>query len=85
MVFLDQGGVAVDAENLEVLRGLGTDGFGRSDGREELRDFFEVDARYIVAATLKQLASVGEISNDVVAKAVIELKIDPGKLNPHVD
>ena len=67
------------------LHCLGTDGFGRSDGREELRNFFEVDARYIVVATLKQLASIGELGNDVVAKAIVELRIDPGKLNPHVD
>lgn len=64
---------------------LGTDGFGRSDSRERLRDFFEVDARYIVVATLKQLADAGEVSNDAVAKAIADLKIDPGKLNPHVD
>jgi pyruvate dehydrogenase E1 component len=67
------------------LHCLGTDGFGRSDGREQLRDFFEVDARYIVIATLKQLADVGEVSIDVVAKAIADLKIDPAKLNPHVD
>ena len=64
---------------------LGTDGFGRSDSRERLRDFFEVDARYIVVATLKQLADAGEVSNDVVAKAIVDLKIDSGKLNPHTD
>ena len=67
------------------LHCLGTDGFGRSDGREQLRDFFEVDARYIVIATLKQLADLGELDNDVVVKAIGELKIDPGKLNPHID
>ncbi len=64
---------------------LGTDGFGRSDSRERLRDFFEVDARYIVVATLKQLADAGEVSNDAVAKAIVDLKIDSGKLNPHTD
>ena len=64
---------------------LGTDGFGRSDSRERLRDFFEVDSRYIVVATLKQLADAGEVSNDVVAKAIVDLKIDSGKLNPHTD
>ena len=67
------------------LHCLGTDGFGRSDSRELLRDFFEVDARYIVVATLKQLADAGEGSADVVAKAIADLKIDSGKLNPHTD
>lgn len=67
------------------LHCLGTDGFGRSDSRERLRDFFEVDARYIVLATLKQLADAGEVTNNLVAKAIVDLKIDSGKLNPHVD
>ncbi len=67
------------------LHCLGTDGFGRSDSRELLRDFFEVDARYIVLATLKQLAANGDVSSDVVARAIADLKIDSGKLNPHVD
>jgi pyruvate dehydrogenase E1 component len=67
------------------LHCLGTDGFGRSDGREQLRDFFEVDARYIVIAALKQLEATGEVPSGTVAKAIIDLNIDPGKLNPHVD
>lgn len=67
------------------LHCLGTDGFGRSDSRELLRDFFEVDARYIVLATLKQLEASGDVSNEIVARAIIDLKIDPGKLNPHTD
>jgi pyruvate dehydrogenase E1 component len=50
-----------------------------------LRDFFEVDARYIVLATLKQLAAKGDVSSDIVARAIVDLKIDSGKLNPHVD
>ena len=64
---------------------LGTDGFGRSDGRKELRDFFEVDARYIAVAALSRLAGEGSIKATVVAKAIKDLGIDPGKLNPHVD
>jgi pyruvate dehydrogenase E1 component len=64
---------------------LGTDGFGRSDGRDELRDFFEVDARYIVVAALSRLAAEGSLKATVVAKAIKDLGIDPGKLNPHVD
>ena len=67
------------------LHCLGTDGFGRSDSRERLRDFFEVDARYIVLATLKQLEAAGEVSSDTVAQAIVDLKIDPDKLNPHND
>ena len=67
------------------LHCLGTDGFGRSDGREQLRDFFEVDARYIAVATLKQLVQLGEIKQDEVVRAMAELQIDPDKLNPHVD
>ncbi len=64
---------------------LGTDGFGRSDGRDELRDFFEVDARYIAVAALARLADTGAVPASVVKRAVKELGIDPGKLNPHVD
>jgi len=61
---------------------LGTDGFGRSDSRSALRDFFEVDYRYIVLATLYALAREEKIKLAVVQKAVKELKIDPDKLNP---
>jgi pyruvate dehydrogenase E1 component len=61
---------------------LGTDGFGRSDGREALRDFFEVDARYIVLAALKALADEGDIEIAVVVQAISDLKIDPEKPNP---
>ena len=67
------------------LHCLGTDGFGRSDGREELRDFFEVDYRYIAIAALKQLAASGELELDVVTRAIKELDINSGKLNPHND
>lgn len=61
---------------------LGTDGFGRSDGREALRDFFEVDARYIVLAALKALADEDEIEIAVVVRAMSDLNIDPDKPNP---
>ena len=67
------------------LHCLGTDGFGRSDGRDELRDFFEVDYRYIAIAALKQLAAAGEIEPGVVTKAIKDLDINSGKLNPHSD
>ena len=64
---------------------LGTDGFGRSDGRDELRDFFEVDARYIVVAALKLLAENGDIERSLLTEAIQKLDINPGKLNPHQD
>jgi pyruvate dehydrogenase E1 component len=67
------------------LHCLGTDGFGRSDGRTELRDFFEVDARYIVLAALQELAAEGSVKKEVVAQAIKDLGINPDKLNPHKD
>ncbi len=63
---------------------LGTDGFGRSESREALRDFFEVDAKHIVWAALVALHHEKKISADVLAKARKELPIDPKKLNPMV-
>jgi len=61
---------------------LGTDGFGRSESREALRDHFEVDARFIVLGALGALAREGEIDVAVVTKAMKDLKIDPEKANP---
>jgi len=61
---------------------LGTDGFGRSDTREALRDFFEVDARYIALAAMCGLAREGGIGWEVPRRALEELEIDPGKPNP---
>lgn len=61
---------------------LGTDGFGRSDTRLALRDFFEIDARYIALAALKSLADEGEINRDSLADAVIRLGIDADKPSP---
>ena len=61
---------------------LGTDGFGRSEGRASLRDFFEVDAKFITIATLHELASDGKIEASVVEKAIQELGANPDKLNP---
>jgi pyruvate dehydrogenase E1 component len=76
------------------LVALGTDGFGRSENRASLRDFFEVDAKHIVLATLHALA--GEQSSDksgdrkdgegvtpkMLEKAIRDLGIDPEKRNP---
>ncbi len=64
------------------LISLGTDGFGRSDGRRHLRRFFEVDARYITLAALSGLARQGRIDRLVVKKAIRELEIDPEKIDP---
>jgi len=61
---------------------LGTDGFGRSDGRRALRDFFEVDARHVAVAALAALARSGEIDASVVERAIRELDIDPERPNP---
>jgi len=63
---------------------LGTDGFGRSESREALRDFFEVDAKHIVWAALSSLHKQKQLGNDMLSKAQNELKIDPDKLNPMI-
>jgi pyruvate dehydrogenase E1 component len=62
---------------------LGTDGFGRSESRANLRDFFEVDARYVTLATLTELAKSGKLGWDVVKKAIADLEINVDKPNPH--
>jgi len=67
-----------------TLHSLGTDGFGRSDSRAALRDFFEVDARFITLATLVALFREKKIELRVVQQAILDLKIDPEKLNPIV-
>jgi pyruvate dehydrogenase E1 component len=61
---------------------LGTDGFGRSEGREALRDFFEVDAKFITLATLNELFREGKIEGAVVQKAIKDLDIKLDKPNP---
>jgi pyruvate dehydrogenase E1 component len=58
-------------------RSLGTDGYGRSDTREALRRFFEIDAEHIAAATLAELARCGRIDARRAAKAISELGLDP--------
>ena len=67
------------------LHALGTDGFGRSDDRARLRDFFEVDHRYIALAALQELARSGEFAATAVRRAMKDLDIDPGKLDPLVE
>jgi pyruvate dehydrogenase E1 component len=61
---------------------LGTDGFGRSDSRETLRHFFEVDAGHVVVATLDDLARRGAIDVGVVQQAIRDFGIDPEAPNP---
>ena len=61
---------------------LGTDGFGRSESREALRDHFEVDKRFIVLGALSALAREGQIECDVIKQAMQDLNIDPAKANP---
>ncbi|EKE85311.1 pyruvate dehydrogenase (acetyl-transferring), homodimeric type [Idiomarina xiamenensis] len=63
-------------------RVLGTDGFGRSDSRENLRRHFEVDAASVVVATLAELAKQGEVDAKVVSKAIKDFGMDSEKLNP---
>jgi pyruvate dehydrogenase E1 component len=61
---------------------LGTDGFGRSDTREQLRHFFEVDRHWVTLAALKALADEGVIGRDKVAAALVKYNLDPNKPNP---
>lgn len=64
------------------LRTLGTFGFGRSDDREGLRNFFEVDAKHIVYAALYSLVKEDSLKPEILKKAVKQLGINPGKPNP---
>ncbi|MCG6965147.1 MAG: pyruvate dehydrogenase (acetyl-transferring), homodimeric type [Chromatiaceae bacterium] len=61
---------------------LGTDGYGRSDMRSQLRKFFEVNRHYVVVAALKALADIGEVDGSLVSQAIKAYKIDPDKPNP---
>ncbi|WP_428852861.1 pyruvate dehydrogenase (acetyl-transferring), homodimeric type [Imbroritus primus] len=61
---------------------LGTDGFGRSDTREKLRHFFEVDRRWVTVAALKSLADEGTLPREKVAEAITKYGLDPNKPNP---
>jgi pyruvate dehydrogenase E1 component len=63
-------------------RCLGTDGFGRSDSRANLRTHFEVNAAYVVVASLYELSKRGEVDKKVVAEAIKRFEINTDKLNP---
>ena len=80
-LFAEQVRTYVPADDYRVL---GTDGFGRSDSRENLRHHFEVDASYVVVAALGELAKRGEIDKKVVADAIIKFNIDAEKVNPRL-
>jgi pyruvate dehydrogenase E1 component len=64
------------------LLSLGTDGFGRSDGRAQLRAHFEVDQRYVTYAALYQLFRSGKLKIEILQQAMTDLGIDPEKLEP---
>jgi pyruvate dehydrogenase E1 component len=66
------------------LNALGTDGFGRSESRASLRDFFEVDYRYVIVATLAALAREGKVDVSVVQQAIKAHNINPDKNNPAI-
>jgi pyruvate dehydrogenase E1 component len=76
--YSDQVRAFIDTE----YRCLGTDGFGRSDSRENLRTHFEVNASYIVVASLYELAQRGDVEKKVVAEAIKRFDINAEKLNP---
>jgi len=61
---------------------LGTDGFGRSEAREELRDFFEVDAKHVAHAAIRALVDDGALDQEVLDEASRDLGIDPDKPDP---
>ena len=66
-------------------RTLGTDGWGRSDSREKLRQFFEVDRGYVCLAALEALARQGDIDRSRVVEAIHKYGIDPEKPSPALD
>jgi pyruvate dehydrogenase E1 component len=75
---------SIDRWTPRRIRSLGTDGFGRSEDRATLREFFEVDARFIAVATLSELLKEGQLDAKVVAQAIKDLGIDPEKRNPAI-
>ena len=75
---------AIDRWLPRPLVALGTDGFGRSENRAALRDFFEVDHRYVVVATLSALARDKKIDAKVAQDAIAALGINPEKSNPAI-
>ncbi|WP_404978058.1 transketolase-like TK C-terminal-containing protein, partial [Aliarcobacter butzleri] len=64
------------------FKALGTDGFGRSDSRANLRKFFEVDTNFIVYTTLAELARNGKLDKKVALEAMKKYEIDSNRINP---
>ena len=62
---------------------LGTDGFGRSDTRDALRRFFEVDAEHIAVAALSALSDMGEVKPEAVAEAIKRFSVEPDRTPPY--
>jgi pyruvate dehydrogenase E1 component len=73
---------SIDRWTPRKIRSLGTDGFGRSEDRTSLREFFEVDARFVAVAALAELQKEGQLDASVVQKAIADLGINPDKPNP---
>src|SRR3546814_17850523 len=63
---------------------LGTDGFGRSDTREALRAYFEIDAPHVVVATLSALAERGDVKPELVVDAIKRYGLDPDSADPRL-
>ncbi|WP_343192325.1 pyruvate dehydrogenase (acetyl-transferring), homodimeric type [Buchnera aphidicola (Formosaphis micheliae)] len=63
---------------------LGTDGFGRSDSREKLRNYFEIDEYHIVVASLGELSKLGQINKQVVADAISKYNVKTNRINPRL-
>jgi pyruvate dehydrogenase E1 component len=78
-IFADQIRPYIPNKNYDVL---GTDGFGRSDTREKLRDFFEVDRRYVVVAALSAMLNEGTIPKKTVIDAIKKYGVNPNKPEP---
>ena len=70
-----------DGRQFEVL---GTDGMGRSDTREALRRFFEIDTGHVVVGVLTGLLRAGEVDDSVVADAIKRYDIDPDAVDPYL-
>ena len=78
-IFADQVRAFLPRRNFTAL---GTDGFGRSDTRRKLRQFFEVDRRYVAVTAMKALADEEKLPQKTVADAIVKYGIDPDKPNP---
>ncbi|MBI2827746.1 MAG: pyruvate dehydrogenase (acetyl-transferring), homodimeric type [Acidobacteria bacterium] len=75
---------AIDRWLPRPLTSLGTDGFGRSENRASLRDFFEIDAKHIAVSALAALARDGTLDAAIVKKAIKDLGVNPDKPNPAI-